>query len=329
MAVFPSASSRTLAVQVRSFGANRTGTLRIQAPAGWTVQPAHRDFSLALDGEEAALSFNVAPPSSAASGVLKAVATVEGQQIATNVLTIDYPHIPARTAFLPSEARLVRADVQVLARRVGYVMGAGDEVPEALRQMGCAVTLLEEADLTRGDLSGFGAIVTGVRAFNTRADLRASHARLMEYVRAGGTMVVQYNVLEGGFMGGDPTQLDRIGPLPLKIGRERVSVEDAPVELLQPDHDLLRRPNRITGNDWEGWVQERGLYFPAQWDPGYTALVSMSDPQEKPVRGGILYARHGKGVYVFTSLSWFRQLPAGVPGAWRIFANLISAGKAQ
>jgi hypothetical protein len=222
---------------------------------------------------------------------------------------------------------VARSDILVLARTVGYVMGAGDEVPQALEQLGCDVKLLTAGDLARGDLSKYDAIVTGVRAFNVRADLRANHRRLMDYVAEGGTMIVQYNVLEGGFFGGDPSVLARIGPYPLKIGRARVAEEDAPVTFPNPAHPLLNEPNRISQRDFDGWVQERGLYFAAEWDPAYQPVFESHDRGEKPLAGGTLYGRHGRGVYVFTAYSWFRQLPSGVPGAYRIFANMLSASK--
>jgi hypothetical protein len=218
----------------------------------------------------------------------------------------------------------------VLAHKVGYIMGAGDEVPEALRQMGCEVTLLTESDLTSGDLARFDAIVTGVRAYNVRADLRASHPRLMEYVHNGGAMLVQYNVAEDRrFSTGADSNLAHMGPYPFTVGRDRVTVEEAPVEFLSMKNPLLRAPNTITSKDFEGWVQERGLYFASQWDPHYETVFSSHDPKEKDLPGGTLFTRYGKGVYVFSSYAWFRQLPAGVPGAYRIFANLLSAGKAQ
>jgi hypothetical protein len=206
-------------------------------------------------------------------------------------------------------------------------MGAGDAVPEALRQIGCEVHLLGADDLARGDLNRFDAIVTGVRAYNVRPDLRANQHRLLEYVKKGGTMVVQYNVLEGGFMGGNPALLDDIGPYPMKIGRGRVAVEEAPVTMPQPNHPALRIPNEITTEDFAGWVQERGLYFASQWDEKYQLLLVSADPGEDPLPGGMLYTRYGDGVYIYSAYSWFRQLPGGVPGAYRIFANMISAGK--
>jgi hypothetical protein len=210
-------------------------------------------------------------------------------------------------------------------------MGAGDDVPEALRQLGADVVLLSPSDLGHGNLGRFDAIVTGVRAYNTRPDLRANQDRLLDYVKEGGTLVVQYNFPEFGGPGADPNAEDpnlaRMGPYPITEGRDRVTVEDAPVKLPHPGSPLLHKPNEITPRDFEGWIQERGLNFASKWDSHYQPLFETHDPGEKPLLGGTLVTRYGKGAYVFTAFSWFRELPAGVPGAFRIFANLLSAGK--
>jgi hypothetical protein len=187
--------------------------------------------------------------------------------------------------------------------------------------MGCDVTFLSDEDLAGGDLSSYDAIVTGVRAYNVRDVLRANHQRLMRYVEDGGTLVVQYNVPEGHPSG------DNIGPYPLTLSKDRVTVEDAPVAFIDPKSPLLNLPNKISESDFQGWVQERGLYYGEKWDPRYRTVIESHDPGEKPMPGGMLVTRYGKGVYIFTGYSWFRQLPAGVPGAYRIFANLLSAGK--
>jgi hypothetical protein len=228
---------------------------------------------------------------------------------------IDYPHIPTQTLFPAAKTDLVRATIELTAKNIGYVMGAGDDVPESLRQLGAAVTLLTSDDLARADLSRYDAIVTGARAYNTRRDLRANQQRLMDYVKQGGTMVVQYNTAEN--------TLSHIGPYPLTIGRERVTLEDAPVKFVDPANPLLHKPNEITERDFEGWVQERGLYFASQWDAHYQPLFETNDPGEKPLRGITLYTKYGKGNYVFTAFSFFRELPAGVPGAYRLFANFL------
>jgi hypothetical protein len=191
-------------------------------------------------------------------------------------------------------------------------------VPQALRQLGCAVTLLSDDDLASGDLSRFDAIVVGIRAYNVRSVLTTAQARLLDYVRRGGTLVEQYNTTQ------DLTSAP-LGPYPFEVSHERVSVEEAPVTLTPPDHPLLRSPNVITPADFDGWVQERGLYFAEKWDPRYETPLTTADPGQAPQAGGLLYARYGAGVYVYTSFAWFRQLPAGVPGAYRIVANLVAA----
>ncbi len=327
--VFPSIDSREVTVQVRANRAGASGELAIEAPAGWSVAPASAKFALEDDGEVAALKFRVTPPAAASVASLAASAKIDGVIVRHGMRTIEYDHIPPRTVFPEAVAKVVRTGARVLARNVGYVMGAGDDVPRSLRQLGCEVTLLGADDLASGDLSRFDAIVTGVRAYNTRKDLRANQQRLFDWVSKGGTLVVQYNVPPGGFMGGDPALLSKIGPYPLKTGSGRITVEEAAMRPLKPDHPLLQAPNRIEPADYEGWIQERGLYFASDFDPRYEAIWEMSDPGEKPQQGGTLYTRHGEGVYVFTPLAWFRQLPAGVPGAYRIFANILSAGKVR
>jgi hypothetical protein len=325
--VFPDASPRALAVQLRSWNGRMSGGVSLGLPAGWHTEPAQQTFEFATAGEERTLRFVVTPPAGSATADVKAIATVAGTEMSKGVQIIAYSHIPPITVFPDASASLVRTDVKVLSKRVGYVMGAGDAVPEALRQIGCEVTLLSDEDLARGDLSQFDAVVTGVRAYNTRPALRATQGRLLDYVSRGGTMVIQYNTAERSRSGDKTGALDNLGPYPLEIGRDRITVEDSPVEFLHANHPLLSSPNRITNADFEGWIQERGLYFASKWDPKYETVISSHDPGEKPLAGGILYTKYGKGAWVFTGYSWFRELPAGVPGAYRIFANLLSAGK--
>ncbi|HLM98266.1 MAG TPA: PIG-L family deacetylase [Bryobacteraceae bacterium] len=324
--VFPNESAKRIEVTVKASTADMNGEVRLDLPANWRAEPATHSFRLAQAGDEQTVAFSVTPPREDAQGPLRAVAHVDGKEISSGDTIIAFPHIPPQTLFPEAAAKLERVNVKLTAHRIGYVMGAGDEVPDALRQLGCEVTLLTGRDLAEGDLAGFDAIVTGVRAYNVRADLRANQQRLLDYVQNGGTMIVQYNVAEGGPFGGRRTgQLEHIGPYPLKIDRPRVSVEEAPVKFIHPDNPLLVWPNHITEHDFEGWIQERGLYFASEWDAHYQPIVETHDPGEKPLQGGTLYTRYGKGVYIFTAFSWFRELPAGVPGAYRIFANMLSA----
>jgi LmbE family N-acetylglucosaminyl deacetylase len=325
--VFPNRAAREVAVQVTAMEAVTGGSVRLVAPAGWRVAPLTREVALGA-GEQITLAFTVTPPVAEQTATLRAEVVVGGVAYGQTMTTVEYPHIPPQAAFTPAEAKLVRVDVTVLSKNVGYIMGSGDEVPRALEQLGCTVTVLTKEALAQEDLSRYDAIVTGVRAFNTRADVRANARRLHEYAKNGGTLVVQYNVMEGGFFGGNPKLLEGIGPYPITLSQGRVTVEDSQVEFAAT-HALMTKPNRITAKDFDGWVQERGLYFASAFDAKYETLFSMHDPGEKPMNGGTLTARYGKGVYVFTPLSWFRQLPAGVPGAYRIFANFLSAGKAQ
>ncbi len=319
VAMFPKAEARKVGVSVKANLAKADGELRLDIPAGWRAEPKSRPFHIAAAGEQDELSFVVTPPQGESTASLRAVASVGGREIASGVQVISYPHIPDQTLLLPSDVKLVRSEIRVLAKKIGYIMGAGDEMPDALRQLGLDVTLLRQSDLEQGDLTRFDAIVAGVRAYNVRADVRANQQRLLDYVKNGGTYVVQYNTGDNAL---------NMGPYPFTVPpgtRYRITVEDAPVTLPHVDSRLLQMPNRIAPKDFDGWVQERGLYFATKWDPKYETVLSSKDPGEAAQEGGELWTRYGKGVYIFTSYSWFRQLPAGVPGAYRLFANLLSA----
>ncbi len=229
--------------------------------------------------------------------------------------------------YTPAEVKLVPLDVKTTAKRVGYIKGAGDDVPQALEQLGVQVDMLDPAMITTESLKPYDAIVTGIRAYNTVKSLKQAQPILMKYVEDGGTLVVQYNTTPRFSMSGvedfviDPATL---GPYPMKITRDRVTVEEAPATFLDPKHPLLNTPNKITAADFDGWVQERGLYFLGELDPHYTPLIAWNDPGEQALNGGLITCDHGKGRFIYTGISFFRQLPAGVPGAYRLFANLIS-----
>ncbi len=318
--MYPDLGPRTLEIQVAANVKDAAGTVTVQVPAGWKVVPEAQEFHLAQPGEETMLRFEVTPPQTSAKGQAEMTAKIGARWIRVGMEEINYPHIPPQALFPLAETNLVRSDIRNQAHRVGYIMGAGDEMPDALRQIGATVTLLTSDDLATGDLQHFDAIVTGVRAYNTRADLRTYQNRLLEYVKQGGTLIVQYNAVERG------TQ-EHLGPYPFKVGGDRVTVEESAVAILNKDLEVLRDPNAITVHDFDGWVQERGLNFASEWDPRYKPLFETHDPGQKPQLGGTLYAEYGKGVYIYTAFSWFRQLPAGVPGAYRIFANFMSAGR--
>ena len=327
--VFPNNEARSIDVDVRANKPQSSGTVSLTVPGGWRVEPSSRPFTLTQTGEQATLRYTITPSASEARGELRAQATMAGGgQTESNMNVIDYAHIPPRTIFEPAMATVVRADIRTLAHKVGYIMGAGDEVPKALRQIGCEVTLLDADYLARGDLQAFDAIVAGVRAYNLRLDLRANQHRLLDYMKQGGSYIVQYNNLGFGPSAAEDLKgLEQMGPYPIKLSQERVTEEDAPIHFPDPKHPLLQSPNLITAKDFEGWVQERGLYFASGFDPQYQSLFDSHDAGEPPRMGGMLFAKYGKGAYFYTGYAWFRELPAGVPGAFRIFANLLSAGK--
>ena len=319
--VFPDAQPKPVTVWLRNFAAAGPVTVRLRVPQGWSAEPASLPVTFAAKGDEAHVTFRVTPPKGEQTATLAAeVELAGGKKLLMGVNDIQYPHIPYQRVFGDSVAKLVRVDLTKKGSRIGYIMGAGDDVADALRQVGYDVTLLSDADLERGDFAKYDAIVTGVRAYNTRKPLRLVHPKLMEYVKNGGTLVVQYNSTSP-----QPLLIKSPGPFPFTVSNERVTVEEAPVTLLKPDHPLLNVPNKVRADDWNGWVQERGLYFTKDWDPQYETLIASNDPNEAAKAGGELYARYGKGVFIYTSYAWFRQLPAGVPGAYRLFVNLVSA----
>ena len=320
--VFADVQLKTVPVTLRAGKAGVKGTVALTLPAGWKAEPASIPFDLTIKDAEQTVQFRVQPGPSAAEGKaeLRAVATVDGQTYSRGYQPIEYNHIPTQTLFPEAMAPLVKLDLKRKGQQIGYLMGAGDEVPDALRQIGYTVTLLKPEDLTDQNLRRFDAVVLGVRAYNTVDKLKALQPTLLKYVENGGTMVVQYVVSRG-------TVIPQIGPFPLTLSNDRVTVENAPVTFLNPKQPLLNTPNKITTKDFEGWVQEQGLYYPSQWDPKYQTVISSHDPNEPAKEGAILVANDGKGHYIYTGLSFFRELPAGVPGAYRLLTNMVSLGR--
>ncbi len=320
--LFPNRRMRELRVQLTGRTAKLKGSLSLAAPAGWTVRPVEASFELLEAGDEQELLFSLRPEQDAQTGTVKALARLSsGLIVDRSERVIDYDHVPIHTLYPPAEARLVRSSIKTTGEKVGYIMGSGDDVPAALEQLGYQVSLLSDEELASGNLQAYDAIVAGIRAYNTRDRLKSLNARLLKYVENGGTFVVQYTVFRR-------MVTDEIGPYPFKISWDRVTVEEAPVRLTAPDHPLLSSPNRIELKDFEGWVQERGLYFAGEWDEAYDTPLASNDPGEESRDGGLIYTRYGRGVFVYTGYSFFRQLPAGVPGAFRLFANIIAGGKA-
>jgi LmbE family N-acetylglucosaminyl deacetylase len=319
--IFAGVNSEKIKLRLKSHSPNVAGEVRLIGPQAWAISPVRQPFSLNGKYDEVEVTFDVAPPKSAGETYLTAEAEVGGERFSRELVEISYPHIRRQVYFPDSRLKVVKLDIKTDGTRIGYIMGAGDEVPRALQSLGYDVVEMSDEMLENEDLTRFDTIITGVRAYNTRNTLKLVTEKLLQFVDRGGTLVVQYNVASGSLP-------ERIGPYPFTIGRDRVSVEGAPIVFLAPGHPLLNVPNKITPGDFEGWIQERGLYFASQWDEKYETVLACHDPGEPDRTGGLLYGRYGKGIFVYTAYSWFRQLPAGVPGAFRLFANIISAGKA-
>jgi LmbE family N-acetylglucosaminyl deacetylase len=325
IAIVAPGKTKEITVDVSAARDGLAGTVHLDAPGGWQVTPAAQPFSLAAAGQQARFTFTVTAPAQPSSGRLSAWAEMDGRRFANQRQELRYSHLPLLLLQPPARSRVAAFDLDVRAFNVGYLPGAGDSVAECLTQMGCSVQILSGADLNPSKLRSFDAVVIGVRAFNERTDLKAALPGLFAWVEAGGTVIAQYNRPNG-------LQTGQLGPYPLSIEgpapQLRVTDETAPVTFLAPDDRALHTPNVITAADFSGWVQERGAYFPSSWDKDhYTALFAMSDPGEKQPDSSVLVAKYGKGYYVYTGLGFFRQLPAGVPGAYRLFANLLSLGK--
>ncbi|MEM9525598.1 MAG: LmbE family protein, partial [Bacteroidota bacterium] len=311
-------------IKVTSAKANISGVVELCTPENWQVTPEKKAFTLARKGEEQYFEFMMTPPAGQAQGMIVPLVRLDDnpeEGYTRKLIKIDHDHIPVQLADLDASAPVAKLDLEIAGRNIGYLDGAGDAIPEALTNIGFKVTTLDRGTLATGNLDRFDAIVVGIRAYNTEADIQNIQPRLLEYVRRGGTMVVQYNTSRGLRM-----PMTEIGPYPLQISRDRTTVEEAEVRILAPDHPVLNYPNKITSADFDGWVQERGLYFPNNWDERYTPIISSNDPGEEPHDGGLLVAEYGKGHYVYTGYSFFRELPAGVPGAYRLFANLVGLG---
>jgi hypothetical protein len=290
-------------------------------PAGWRAEPARIPVTLARAGDETTVRFEVTPAASARAETVGPAIEIGGTAWAYREDVIDYPHIPTQLVLRPATVRLVPLELALPPGPVGYIQGPGDTVADDLTHAGLDVELLDDETIRGGDLGRYTAIVAGIRAYNTRDALRAAHERLMRYVENGGTFVAQYNTNSRLAPLETP-----VGPFPLVIGRDRITDETAAMVPVNPEHPVLHRPNRLGDADFAGWVQERGLYYAATWDERYEPIFRAADPGEEPLLGGLLVARHGRGRYVYTGLAFFRQLPAGVPGGYRLLANLLAGG---
>ncbi len=293
------------------------GSLLLDLPKSWEVTPSEISLSIALKGAEENYTFTVTPPKDQEEVTAQAIAIMDGKRYDMEQTYIRYPHIAKQQVLQKAQAKFIKLDIKTGKQKIGYIMGAGDEVATSLSQMGYDVQILNPTDISKESLSKFDVIITGIRAYNTISELALKQDLLLDFVHSGKTMIVQYNTL-------GKLVTDKIAPFPLGISKDRVTDENAKVNFLAPQHSILNFPNKITHKDFEGWTQEQGLYYPNKWDKAFTPIISSHDEGEDPKNGAILVAKYGKGQYIYTGLSFFRELPAGVSGAFKLMANMIS-----
>ncbi|MBK9511135.1 MAG: PIG-L family deacetylase [Cytophagaceae bacterium] len=320
--IFSDEKPKKVSVKAFSNKINAKAKVSLEAGKGWVVNPKEIEVNFPEKNQEKQLDFFVTPPKNASQTTISVSAKTENGVISNSIKTIKYDHIPELNIFPEAKSIAQKINISKTGNKIGYVAGAGDEVPDALHQIGYEVSMLDQNTIG-GNLADFDAIIIGVRAYNTENWLPGMQNTLFEYVKNGGNMIVQYQTQ--AFYGTVKTK--ELGPYPINIGRGRVTDEDAEMKILDPTNKILNTPNKITTKDFEGWVQERGLYFADKWSDQYKSIFSIKDQGETEQEGSLLIAKYGKGNYIFTGLSFFRQLPAGVPGAYRLMANLISLEK--
>lgn len=318
--IFPDQEPKEISVIVTSFKDSLSGELHSGTLNGWKIVPETATFGPLRKGEEKKFAFTITPPAGQEMLIFRPTVVVNGKKYSKAVIQLDYEHIPLQTLVLANESKFVKLDIQKRGKLIGYIEGAGDVVPQALEQIGYEVETLAPENISAKSLQKYDAVVIGIRGFNVVDALQHKQQALFEYVKSGGNVIVQYNTSRS-------LVTEQLAPYPLELSHDRVTNENAEVRFLAEEHLVLNFPNKITESDFEGWVQERGLYFPNKWGSEFTPILSMNDPGESPKNGSLLIAPYGKGYYIYTGLSFFREFPAGVPGAFRLFANLISLGK--
>ncbi|KQC29295.1 PIG-L family deacetylase [Flagellimonas eckloniae] len=322
--IFSDSKTKDVLVNIKAGKDSISGEIELQHPSGWNVSPKNISFSIAQKGQEQTVTFKVTPPAEDSEGKIVPKISMATKSFDKELVEIAYDHIPKQSVLLTSEAKVVRMNIQKSGEHIGYIVGAGDKVPESLEQIGYQVHIIDPKDIKQGSLTKYDAVVVGIRAYNVDDDLKFKQPILFDYVENGGNMIVQYNTA-----GRWSKQFENIAPYNLTLSRDRVTDETAKVNIIANDHSLVNFPNTIEESDFDGWVQERGLYFPNKWSSDFTPILSMGDEGETPKDGSLLVAPHGKGHYIYTGLSFFRELPAGVSGAYKLFANMLSIGKSE
>ncbi|WP_416448368.1 PIG-L family deacetylase [Leeuwenhoekiella sp. A2] len=320
--IFSDSESKKIGVRVTAYKSDLKASVTLKHDDNWQVSPSEQNVSITSKGESTMVYFDVTPPAHQDSNTLIPEVNLDGNVYSKKVIQIDYGYIPLQTLTLPSQSQIVKLNIKKAGDFIGYIAGAGDVIPESLQQIGYQVAVIDPEKITPEYLDQFDAVVMGIRAYNTVDILKYKQQALFDYVQNGGTMVVQYNTARG-------FNFPNVGPYPLTLSSDRVTDENAQVRILDPSNEILNYPNKITDEDFKGWVQERGLYFPTVWNDAYKPVISINDKGENALDGSLLMAQYGKGHYIYTGLSFFRELPAGVPGAYRLFANLLSVGKSN
>ncbi|WP_152287772.1 PIG-L family deacetylase [Flavicella marina] len=315
--LFNSNKSKKITVNITAGEDDISGTVELCYPEGWKVSPKQIPFQMSQKGAILKKVFEVTPPNKTAEGKISGLVRVGNDVFEKEKIEIAYDHIPKQTILKNSESKVVRLEIEKKGKKIAYVEGAGDVVPESLSQIGYDVERVSVESITLEKLQEFDAVVLGIRAYNTQEKLAYKQETILQYVKAGGKMIVQYNTA-------GRRRVDVMAPFELLVSRDRVTDEKATVVFLDKKHPLLNTPNKIKKKDFDGWVQERGLYFPNKWAEEFTPILGMHDKGEPQKNGSLLVAHYGKGVYIYTGLSFFRELPAGVPGAYKLFANLLS-----
>jgi LmbE family N-acetylglucosaminyl deacetylase len=317
--VFSEATSKIIQIVVKANTTNVIGILDLKAPVGFVIKLKDAEFKLLNKGDEVILEAEITADKKSVQGIVSASLLINGKTYSKSLKRIEYDHIPYQIILSDAETKLINVDLKKTGLEIGYIPGAGDDVAACLKQVGYNVTILTDELLVNENLSKYNAIVTGVRAYNTNDRLQIHYNKLMEYIKNGGNLVVQYNT--NNRIG---PVVAKIAPYPFTISRDRVTDELAKVIFTKKDHSVLNFPNKINDNDFDAWIQERGIYFATELDKEYQTIFDMNDPSEKPSNGSVIVAKYGKGNFVYTGLSFFRELPAGVPGAYRLFVNLLS-----
>ncbi len=320
--IFNSNKTKSISLKIKAGKDLLQGKVKLEVPDSWKVSPTEMNIKLDRKGEEQLLIFNVMPSKEESEVVIKSKITigVSDKVFDRNQIDINYNHIYKQIVLKPAEAKAIKLDIKTKNEKIAYIMGAGDEVPKSLSQMGYEVTIVKPLDISTEKLKDFDVVMTGIRAYNIVTELAFKQQILFDFVKNGKTMIVQYNTT-------DDLVTKELAPFPLKISRDRVTEENAEVRFLEPNHPILNYPNKITAKDFESWKQEQGLYYPAEYDANFTAILSANDKGEKEKKGALLIAKYGKGTYIYTGLSFFRELPEGVTGAFRLLSNMISVGK--